>query len=81
MSSMYILVGIVFAVVAAVIARTKGRNAVGWFIAGLFIGPFALVGAILPPKPNEGQFLRCPACYEVIRAEATLCRHCNSRLD
>lgn len=78
MSLMFTLVGIVFGVIAALIARSKGRNIFGWFVAGLFVGPFALISAVLPAKPREGMFLQCPACAEVIRTGATLCHHCGS---
>jgi hypothetical protein len=30
----------------------------------------------MPPVVREGQFKRCPGCAEIIRAEATRCRHC-----
>ncbi len=70
------IVALVFGVVSSVIAHNKGRNSLGWFIAGLLVGPFALVVASLPPVVREGQFKKCPRCAEIIRAEATRCRHC-----
>jgi len=81
MSSMYILVTIIFGVVSALVARTRGRSVLGWFLAGLILGPFGLIVVALPPRPKEGEFVRCPACCEVVRAEATLCRFCGSHLE
>ncbi len=72
----YIAVAITFAIAASVIAYSKGRNSLGWFLAGLLIGPFALIVAALGPVPREGLFVQCGACCEVIRAEATICRYC-----
>ncbi|MCU0691956.1 MAG: zinc ribbon domain-containing protein [Polyangiaceae bacterium] len=77
----YILVAITFAVTASVIAYSKGRNSLGWFLAGLLIGPFALVVAALSPVVREGQFARCVACGEVIRAEASVCRYCGTAVE
>ncbi len=75
------LVTLVFGVVASLIAHGKGRNSLGWFLAGLFIGPFALVVALLPPVFRDGMFAYCPACKEVIRAEAASCRYCHAALE
>ncbi len=79
--SMYILVAIIFGVVAGIVARAKGHNSLGWFVAGLIIGPFALVVAVLPAKPKEGMLEQCPACCEIIRSEASLCRFCGTQLE
>ncbi len=70
------IVALVFGVVSSIIAYGKGRNSLGWFIAGLLIGPFALVVAALPPVVREGQFKRCPGCAEIVLAEAVRCRYC-----
>ena len=75
-----IIVSIVFAVVTSVIAHGKGRSVFGWFIAGLLVGPFALVVALLPAVPKEGRFRLCPACSEVVPTDAALCRYCGSSL-
>ncbi|GAB4282133.1 MAG: hypothetical protein Kow0092_37230 [Deferrisomatales bacterium] len=78
--SVFLVVSFAFAVVASVIAYSKGRNSLGWFLAGLFIGPFALVVAVLPPVARAGQFVHCPECAEVIRAGARRCRYCGEAL-
>jgi len=41
-----------FAIVTAIVAGKKGRNAFGWFLIGLFTGIFglAIALAILPKK-------------------------------
>ena len=72
----YFFAAFIFAVAASAIAYNRGRNSLGWFVSGLFIGPFALIVATLPRVPREGQFVRCESCAEVIRAEANLCRFC-----
>lgn len=72
------LVTFVFGAVASLIAYGKGRNSLGWFLAGMFIGPFALVVALLPPVARDGMYATCPACKEVIRAEAAACRYCHA---
>lgn len=72
----YYVAAFVFGVVSSIVAYHKGRNSLGWFIAGLIIGPFALVVAALPNAVGEGQFVRCPSCSEAIRADAKTCRYC-----
>ena len=71
-----ILVALIFSLVASVIAKSKGRNSLGWFIAGLLIGPFALVVMTLRPVIREGQFKRCPVCAEIVGEPAKRCHHC-----
>jgi len=70
------VLALVFGVVSSIIAYSRGRNSLGWFIAGLLIGPFGLVVAALPPVVREGQFKPCPGCAEIIRDEASRCRYC-----
>jgi hypothetical protein len=67
----------VFGIVASVIGHSKGRHSLGWFMAGMFLGPFALVVAALPPVARGGMFVKCPQCREVIREDASTCRYCH----
>ena len=76
----YVVVAIVFAIVTSIAARAKGRNSLGWFLAGLAIGPFALLVTLLPTRPCAGQFKPCAACGEVIREDALVCRYCKREL-
>ena len=74
----YIIGALIFGVAAALIAYGKGRNSLGWLVAGLVIGPFALIAALLPARPRIGRFLRCANCAEVIPADARVCRYCGA---
>ena len=72
------LVTFVFGIVASVIANGKGRNSLGWYLTGMFLGPFALIVAFLPPVERYGKFVKCPCCKEVIRQDADICRFCHN---
>ena len=74
------IVTLVFGVVAALIAHGKGRNSLGWFSAGMLVGPFALIVAVLEPIEKDGMYIRCPACREVIHEGAATCRYCHVTL-
>ncbi len=75
-----LLLGLGFGVVAAIAARSRGRSMLGWLLAGMLIGPFALIVALLPAVPRWGITVACPRCAEVISADAELCRHCGTLL-
>jgi hypothetical protein len=80
-----IVVWLIMALVVASVAQTKGRSGLLWFAYGLILWPVALI-AILVLAPNatklEQRALRrpgnrkCPHCAEVIKAEASVCKHC-----
>ena len=76
-----IIVGIFFGVVAAVIARYKGRNEFVWFVVGFLFQIIGLIVVFFPPVVKMGVNKLCPRCAEIVKANATLCKHCHSPLD
>jgi hypothetical protein len=75
------IVTLVFGVIASLIAHSKGRNSLGWFVSGMLVGPFGLVVALLPPIAREGMYVKCPLCREVIREDASTCRFCGGLIE
>jgi phage FluMu protein Com len=75
-----VVVALTFGVIAGLAARGRGRNGIGWFLAGVLVGPFALVVAVLPRVAREGLTIECPRCAEVIRVAAKACPHCGELL-
>jgi hypothetical protein len=82
-----LLVGLwfLFAVVPAILAYQKGRNAVGWFVLALVISPLLalLFVAVLPnlyERRERASRVPCPFCKELIKRDAVRCPHCRSDL-
>lgn len=77
----YLVIALVFGIVAAVCAYDKGRSLLGWFMAGIFLGPLGLSVLMLPPRPLRGRYAECPACLEVVRYDASVCRFCGTQFE
>lgn len=80
-----LLVGAILSVIVgfitAGVAKSKGRNYLGWWIYGVFFSVIALVHAILvSPSDSDPNSRKCPFCAERIKAEATVCRYCSREL-
>ncbi len=80
---MLITVWLGCAVIAALIASSKGRSAGGWLFMGIILGIFAVViiavlPKIEPPSPPQKQ---CPDCGETVLSVANVCKHCGHRFD
>lgn len=78
---MFIVVAIVFGVIAALVATEKGRSPIGWFFTGFLVGPFSLAVIALPRKLRAGRYSECPACFEVVREDASVCRYCGTEFE
>ena len=77
--SRLIIISIVFGIVGSVLARYKGRNPVLWFVLGFFIIPIIAI-TLLPSFAVKGYTKKCPYCAEIIKEDATVCKHCGSNV-
>lgn len=84
----WLFVWFVCAVVAGIVAASRGRTGFGWFLLGCMFGIFALIlVALLPSRasasadePTPVTHVRCPDCRELVRNEARKCKHCGASL-
>ena len=54
-------------------ASRWNRSGIAWFFVSFFLSP-VLAGLILLIAGNNGK--NCPKCAEMIKHEATICKHC-----
>ena len=86
----YLSFWIGLSILAGYIASQKGRSGFGFFLLALLLSPLIGVLAAIFAGPNQavleeqslrdGSGQRCPACAEVVRAQATRCRYCGADL-
>lgn len=94
MDTVVLSIWIIFGLIAAAIYRSKGRSMLLAFVAGLLLGPFAILLALVSGKSvkglsrqqekeeaqllKAGKLKKCPQCAELIRPDATVCKFCHS---
>ncbi|WP_318386400.1 zinc ribbon domain-containing protein [Enterobacter sp.] len=82
----FFLVAIVLGIIPALIAQSKGRSFIGWWIYGFLLFIVALVHSLIIKKDSktfekemiDDGMRKCPFCAEMVRNEAIKCKHCGS---
>ena len=71
-----LIISAVFGFVGYVLAKNKGRNPLIWFLLCAVIPPLLIAVLLLPPIEALGYTKRCAHCAEIIKEDATMCKHC-----
>ncbi len=67
--------------IGALLAKSKGRSAVGWFFLSAFFWLPIVVVILLPAvKEVSGKYRECPSCKEFVKWRAAICKHCGTAL-
>jgi len=79
------LIGILFGLLPAFIAKKKGRKFWLWWLYGVAFWIVATPHSLLIKETEEFQLKhgmkKCPACAELIKEKATVCKHCSKVLN
>jgi hypothetical protein len=85
MRVIFVGLAVALGLIPAVVAAYKGRSALGWWVYGSALFPVAILHVLsIKTQPREQASRKgarlCPHCGELIRREATVCKHCRARV-
>jgi hypothetical protein len=76
----WIIIALVFGFVGVSLAKHKGRNQILWGILCTIIPLLVIAILLLPTVEADGLTKKCPHCAEIIKADASFCKHCGMAL-
>ncbi len=68
-------------VLTPIVARTKHRSGLAWFLLALLLGILATILVALIPPGVDPRLRPCPRCAELIEPKANKCRYCASDIE
>lgn len=69
------------AVVVGILAGSRGRHPWGYGALSVAISPVLALALVFGlPRLARAIDVRCPHCRELVRRDATRCRHCHGEL-
>lgn len=82
----FLVVWFGLAIVAAVVARSKGRSGFGYFLLSCVFSFLVaiIVLAIVPTKveyQDDFSYAVCPFCREDVKEDAIVCKHCGRDIE
>ena len=90
MTESMIVILIACGTTAGIVASNKGRSVAGWCFLGVLLGPVGVLMALVVAR-NEaeiesravasGESRKCPHCAELVKAQATTCKHCGKDIE
>ena len=81
-AAIVVLFEILVAGLCCSLSGRRGRDTVGWFLAGFFFSvPALVVLLVLRPLETPGQTKRCEACGRLVRWKTMACPACGTSLE
>ena len=76
--ALWIVIWVICGFIAGKISSSKGRTFIEGFLLGVLIGFLGIIAELVLSRKSPSR--KCPYCAEVVKIEATVCKHCGRDL-